>query len=144
MKRSFPVLLAILVIVLSTLACNFGSKPAGVSNIRMTTDDTGDTTTTVYAPTDSFFFYFDANKIEPGTLFESRWYVLDYEKQDPTLPFKTSTYSYEEGNSRIYFQLSAGMEWPVSPYRVELYMNDEKIGEVMFEVKAIEEAVPAE
>lgn len=134
MKKVFPVLLATLVLVLSTLACSFTSKP-GVSNIRMATDSTGDTSTIVYAPTDSFFFFFDVNKIEPGTAFESRWYILNYEGQDPNTPFKTSTYSYEEGNPKIYFQLSSDIAWPVSPYRVELYMNGEKVGEVPFDVK---------
>jgi len=134
MKRSLPVLLALLALVVSTLACSLGGEP-GVSNVRMATDDTGDTATTVYAPTDPFFVFFDVNAIEPGTSFESRWYVLNYEGQDPNTPFKTIDYSYEEGNTMIYFQLTSDTEWPVSAYRVEIYMAGAKVGEQQFDVK---------
>jgi len=134
MKRSFPILLAVLALVFSTLACNFGGEP-GVSNVRMTTDDTGDTVITAYATTDPFFVFFDVNAIEPGTAFESRWYVLNYEGQDPNTPFKTIEYSYEAGNTKIYFQLTSDVEWPVSTYRVEIYMNGVKAGEQQFDVQ---------
>ena len=134
MKKLFPVLLALFALVLSMLACNIGGTP-GASNIRMATDDTGDTATTVYAPADDFFVFFDVNAIEPGTAFESRWYVLNYEGQDPNEPFKTIAYSYEEGNTLIYFQLTSDVEWPVSTYRVEIYMNGVKVGEQQFDVQ---------
>ena len=134
MKKLFPVLLAVLMLISSTLACSLGGEP-GASNIRMATDDTGGTATTVYAPTDAFFVFFDVNAIEPGTAFESRWYVLNYEGQDPNEPFKTIAYSYEEGNTLIYFQLTSDVEWPVSTYRVEIYMNGVKVGEQQFDVQ---------
>ncbi len=134
MKKSFPVLLALLALVFSILACNFGAQP-GVSNVRMATDDTGDTATTEYAPSDAFYVFFDVSQIDPGTKFESRWYVLNYEGEDPNTPFKTIEYSYEEGNRMIYFQLTSSTDWPVSAYRVEIYMNAEKVGEASFDVK---------
>jgi hypothetical protein len=134
MKKLVPVLLAVLALVFSVMACNVGGEP-GVSNVRMATDDTGDTATTEYATTDPFYVFFDVNQIEPGTSFESRWYVLNYEGQDPNTPFKTIEYSYEEGNRMIYFQLTSDVEWPVSAYRVEIYMNGVKSGEVQFDVK---------
>jgi hypothetical protein len=134
MKKLFPVLLAVLALALATLACNVGGEP-GVSNVRMATDDTGDSTTTVYAPADPFFVFFDVNAIEPGTSFESRWYVLNLDGQDPNTPFKTIEYAYEEGNRMIYFQLTSDVEWPVSTYRVEIYMNGAKVGEQQFDVQ---------
>ncbi|MFT3895655.1 MAG: hypothetical protein QM730_28885 [Anaerolineales bacterium] len=134
MKKLFPVLLAMLALALATLACNVGGEP-GVSNVRMTTDDTGDTATTTYASTDPFFVFFDVNAIEAGTSFESRWYALNVEGQDPNTPFKTIEYAYKEGNRKIYFQLTTDVEWPVSTYRVEIYMNGEKVGEQQFDVQ---------
>jgi hypothetical protein len=134
MRKSFPVLLALLALVVSTLACSLGGEP-GVSNVRMATDESGDTATTVYAPSDAFFVFFDVNAIEPGTMFESRWYVLNLEGQDPNTPFKTIEYPYEEGNRMIYFQLTSDAEWPASTYRVEIYMDGVKSGEAQFEVQ---------
>ncbi len=134
MKKLFPVLLAMLALVSSMLACNLGGEP-GVSNIRMATDDTGNTATTVYSPSDAFFIFFDVNAIEPGTQFESRWFILDYEGEDPNTPFKTINYSYEKGTTQIYFQLTSDVDWPASRYRVEVYMNGVKSGEQQFEVK---------
>ena len=134
MRKSFPVLLALLALVVSTLACSLGGEP-GVSNIRMATDESGDTATSVYAPTDAFFVFFDVNAIEAGTVFESRWYVLNFEGQDANTPFKTIEYPYEEGNRMIYFQLTSDAEWPVSAYRVEIYMDGVKSGEATFDVQ---------
>jgi len=134
MKKLFPVLLAALALIASSLACSLGGEP-GASNFRMTTDDTANTTTTVYSPTDAFFVFFDVNAIEPGTQFEARWYILDYEGEDPNTPFKTIDYAYEEGITKLYFQLTSDAEWPASRYRVEIYMSGVKVGEQQFSVE---------
>ena len=133
-KKLLPVLFAVLALVISILACNFGGEP-GASNFYMATDESGETKTTVYSSTDEFFVFFDVSAIEPGTQFEARWYILDYEGEDPNSPFETINYAYEEGTSQIYFQLTSDSEWPASRYRVEVFMNDAKAGEQQFTVE---------
>ena len=133
-KKLAPVLFAVFALVFSTLACSLGGEP-GVSNIRMATDDTGDTTTTSYSPSQDFYVFFDANSIETGTPFQGRWYALDIEGEDPNTPFSTIDYNLEDGVTSVYFQLFSDTEWPVGTYRVEIYMDGAKVGETQFSVQ---------
>jgi hypothetical protein len=133
-KKVFPVLFAVVALIISTLACSFGSEP-GVSNIRMTTDDSGETSTTSYPPTDDFYVFFDVSGMDVGTPFEGRWFALNIEGEDPNTPFSTIEYNLEDGVGQVYFQLYSDVDWPVGNYRVDIYMNGEKVGEQEFSVQ---------
>ncbi len=123
MRNRLFVLLAVSALVASTLACAVLGGEPGVSNVRMTTDVSGETATTVYSPSDDFFVFFDVSAVETGTPFEVRWYALDIEGEDPNTPFQTLSYNLEEGATAVYFQLYSDVEWPVGTYRAEIYMN---------------------
>lgn len=133
-KRLYPVLCAVLVLILASLACGAPATP-GASNFYMARDVDGNDKTTVFAPTNDFFVFFDVNNIEPGTQFQSRWYALDLPEQDPNTPFQTIDYTYEEGVGNIYFQLTNSEGWPPGNYKVEIYMSGAKIGEQTFSVQ---------
>ena len=135
-KKLYPILLAVIALVVASLACSFGApaEPTA-SNFYMATDQEGNNRTTVFSSTDDFFVHFDVAGIEVGTPFQSRWYVLDVEGQDPNTPFQTIDYAYEEGIGNIYFQLTNADGWPVGNYKVEIYMNGTKVGEQLFSVQ---------
>jgi len=134
-KRSLLIVLfAVAALVLSSLACSFGGAP-GVSNVRMATDSTGDTNTSTYSPSDDFYVFFDVNSVEVGTLFESHWYALDIDGEDPNTPFSTIEYNLEDGVDKVYFQLYTTGLWPEGTYRVEIYMAGENVGEAQFSVR---------
>lgn len=133
-KNTISVLLAVFALIVSSLACNLGGEP-GVSNIHMSTDETGEITVSSYSPTDDFYVYFDVNLVDVGTPFEGRWYALDIEGEDPSTPFSTIDYNLEEGVGSVYFQLFNDIEWPVGTYRVEVYMDGAKVGEQQFSVQ---------
>ena len=134
--KSNPVWIALLLLVLASLACNVAS-PAGpsASNFYMSKDQDGEQRTTVFAPTDDFYVQFDVSGIEAGTNFQSRWYALDVEGQDPNTPFQAIDYPYEDNIGHVYFQLTNADAWPVGSYKVEVYMNDTKVGEQTFTVQ---------
>jgi hypothetical protein len=142
-KKLYSVLCAVIAVLVASLACN-AVAPAtptptpfisGVSNIYMATDVQGTNQTTVFSPNDDFYVFFDVTGVDVGTNFQSRWYGLDIEGQDPNEPFQTIDYAYEEGKSNIYFQLTNSEGWPVGNYKVEIYMNDVKVGEQLFSVQ---------
>ena len=135
-KKLYPILFAFIALVVASLACSFGApaEPTA-SNFYMATDQEGNNRTTVFSSTDDFFVHFDVGGIEVGTPFQSRWYVLDVEGQDPNTPFQTIDYAYEEGIGNIYFQLTNADGWPVGSYKVEIYMNGTKVGEQLFSVQ---------
>jgi hypothetical protein len=130
------VLWAIVVILVASLACNAGaSATPGATNFYMATDEAGTNRTNVFSPNDDIYVFFDVNDVEPGTNFESRWYALNIEGEDPNTPFQTIDYDYEEGIGNIYFQLTNDQGWPVGNYKVEVYMNGTEVGEQEFSVQ---------
>jgi hypothetical protein len=135
-KKLYAVLCAVMVVFIASLACNVGAPATpGASNFYMATDQEGTNRTTVFSPTDDFYVFFDVAGVDTGTNFQSRWYALDIEGEDPNVPFQTIDYAYEENISNIYFQLTNAEGWPVGNYKVEIYMNDVKVGEQQFSVQ---------
>jgi len=134
-NRSYILLSAIVVLILASLACSALSTEPEASGFYMANDSEGDNQTSVFTSTDAFFVFFDVRNIEVGTVFESRWYALNVEGQDADEAFQSVDYAYEEGVSSVYFQLTPDTAWPESNYRVEIYMDDVKIGEQSFSVQ---------
>ena len=133
--RLHHILFAVVAVLIASLACNAISPTPGASNFYMATDSEGTNRTTVFSPTDDFFIFFEVAGIEVGTKFQSRWYALDIEGVDPSTPVQTIDYVSEPNIRSIYFQLSPLDSWSPGNYKVEIYMNDVKIGEQQFSVQ---------
>ena len=134
-KNLLPVLYALIVLLLASLACSVGNTTPSATNFYMATDEAGTNKTTNFSPNDDFYVFFDVANIEPGTNFQSRWYAVNVEGQDPNTPFQTIDYTYEEGIGNIYFQLTNDQGWPAGSYKVEVYMEGTKVGEQTFSVQ---------
>ena len=126
---------ALTLILLATLACNAVNPTPGASDFYMAKDSEGTNRTDVFSPEDDFFVHFNVSGIEAGTNFQSRWYVVDLEGQDPNTPIQTIDYAYQDGIGKIYFQLTGNEPWPPANYKVEVYMNEVKVGEQQFSVQ---------
>jgi hypothetical protein len=131
----YHILCAVVLTLVATLACNAINPTPGASNMYMSTDADGTNRTNVFSPEDDFFVHFDVSGVESGTNFQARWYVLDLEGQDPNVPIQTIDYSYEQGIRNIYFQLTGSEPWPPASFKVEVYMDDIKVGEQQFSVQ---------
>lgn len=136
-QRRFALILAMFTLLLAMLACAGIETTPTVSNIRMTTDDTGKTPTSTYAPGADFYVFADLAGLQAGSLIQSKWYAVDAEGVEANLEINTSDYSYESGISYVYFQLSTtdGGDWPPGSYRVELLLDGTKVGEQGFTVR---------
>ena len=77
-KNLSAILVAVIVLVSASLACNALSAPTpGASNFYMATDQEGNNRTNDFSHGDDFYVFFDVAGIEIGTNFQSRWYALD-------------------------------------------------------------------
>jgi hypothetical protein len=135
--KRFAVLAAAVANLALILACAGVSTTPTVSNVRMTTDDTGETPTSSYAPDQEFYVFADLEGLQVGQVVRARWYAVDAEGVEPNLELNASDYPYEAGVSYLYFQLGTpdGGDWPAGSYRVELYLEDSKVGEQGFSVR---------
>ncbi len=128
--------IALIAILAAALACSNLPLPPTVANIRMSTDETGATATSTYTPSQPFFVYMDLSGLNTGNVVEARWYAVNAQGVDPNLEINRSDYSYEAGKEHVYFQLNpSGNDWPTGSYRVEVYLDSTKVGELAFTVQ---------
>ena len=125
MKNKFVVLLAVLALVVSSLACAFGNTELGLTNLRMAFDQDGENPTTTFSPTDVFYAVADLANAPQGTVVEAKWTAVNATDTEPNLEFQTQTLDITEESfsGTIYFQLSNDEGWPTGQYKVDLYLN---------------------
>ena len=125
MKNKYVVLLAVLALVASSLACALGSTELGLTNLRMAFDQDGNSPTTTFAPTDVFYAVADLANAPQGTKVEAKWTAVNAADTEPNLEFQTQTLDITEETftGTIYFQLSNDDGWPTGQYKVDLYLN---------------------
>lgn len=135
--KKYSILLAGIALIIATLACNALSPKPSVSNLRMATDQTGSTVTTSYAPGDAFYVFADLSGIKTGSVVEAKWYAVNATGVNTNSEINTSDYTYEPGISYVYFKLTTndGSDWPSGSYKVEIYLDGTKTGEVGFNVQ---------
>ncbi len=135
--RAASITLASTVILAAILACNAVAAKPTISNIRMTKDQAGKTTTTTYAPGEAFYMYADLSGLSKGSLLEAKWYAVNAQGLTPNSMINSSTYTYESGVATVYFQLTTSdrSDWPTGTYMVELYLDGTKVGSQSFTVQ---------
>lgn len=125
MKNKFVLLLAVLALVVSSLACAFGNTELGLTNLRMAFDEDGNNPTTTFSTTDVFYAVADLANAPQGTQVEARWTAVNAADTEPNLEFQTQTLDITEESfsGTIYFQLSNDDGWPTGQYKVDLYLD---------------------
>jgi len=125
MKNKFVVLLAVLSLFVSSLACALGSTELGLTNLRMAFDEDGENVTTTFSPTDIFYAVADLANAPQGTQVEAKWTAVNAADTEPNLEFQTQTLDITEETftGTIYFQLSNDEGWPTGQYKVDLYLD---------------------
>lgn len=135
-KSQIAILLVLLALVASTLACGT-SAPAGVSNLALSTDKEGTNKTTTFAPTDTIYLTADFNQVDKGASFDIKWYALNITGQDATTPFLTSNYVYDgSAANKLYASAnSTSGGFPAGQYKVEVDLNGTKVAEQDFTIQ---------
>jgi hypothetical protein len=121
--------------MLSSLACEASATTANISNAHMAVDEADSAETTVYAPDAlSFFCYYDLNNAPEETVVKGVWTLISAEGYDPNQEIDSAEVT--GGDNTYYFALDRGAEpWPVGQYKIDLYLNDELVETVNFDVQ---------
>ena len=138
MNKKLPVLLAVLALIASSLACvALGGDPA-LSNTRTALDQDGNQTTSVFSPSDTIYVVNDLANGVKGNLVSSSWYAADVEGVDPNFLIDTVEYTVVDetfnGTVHFYFEPPEG-GWPTGTYRVEVFFNGVASATVEFTVQ---------
>ncbi len=122
--KKISVILAVLALVISTLACATFSGEPSLTNPRMSTDSDGVNTTTAYSSNDIFYAVADLSNVQTGSVVDAKWYLVSAADYDPgEIESSTLTIDDQQLYSYVSFELSSDESWPVGEYKVELYLN---------------------
>jgi hypothetical protein len=134
-NKLFFAALAVLALVFSSLACEASASTANISNAHMAEDEADSAQTTVYAPdAPAFYCFYDLNNAPDDTVVKGVWTLISAEGYDPNQEIDSAEVT--GGDETYYFSLGGTEEpWPVGQYKVDLYLNDELVQTVNFDVK---------
>jgi hypothetical protein len=141
MEKKSPVFLALLALLIATLACSFVTgDTTGVSmeNLHMAFDEDGNNPTAVFAPSDVFYVVGDLNNAPAGTVVNAQWLAVQiegYEADELIYEQTISDFTEENFTGTIYFELSSDSGWPVGEYTVVVYLDGTFVDSVPFSVQ---------
>ncbi len=141
MDKKLPIVFALFVLLIATLACNFvtgGPRETSLENLRMAFDEDGNDLTTVFAPSDVFYAVGDLKNAPAGTIVDAKWLAVQiegYESGELIYEQTIDDFTEENFTGTIYFQLSNDIGWSVGEYKVDVYLNGSFVGSVPFSVQ---------
>lgn len=135
MKRFLVFGAAIAMLVLVALACNFSASTANISNAHMSLDEFDSQSVAAYAlDAQTFYCYFDLNNAPDDTVVKGVWTLVSADGFDSNQEIDSAEIT--GGDNTYYFSLDRASDpWPVGQYKIDLYLNDQLVQTVNFEVK---------
>jgi len=141
MKSKYPALVAMLAVLIATLACSFGLggvEGASLENLHMAFDQDGNNPTTVFSPSDVFYVVGDLNNAPAGTVVEAQWRAVQiegYEADELIYEQTINDFTEESFTGTIYFQLSNDTGWPAGDYKADVYLDGNFVESAPFRVQ---------
>jgi len=158
-KNKFVVLFTVLALVLASLACNavtgggndvnvnnndsgndnngFSFTTANIQDAHMARDFDDTDRTNVFSPSDEYFYCFFSLKNAPDTtVVRGEWILVSADGFDSNSSIDEGDIT--SGDGALYFSLqrSASVDaWPVGQYKVDLYVDDNLVQTLNFEVR---------
>jgi hypothetical protein len=121
MKPKFSILLAVLALIASTLACAVGGE-LSLTNARMSFDSDGKDVTTMFSSTDTIYAVADLDNAPAGTKVDAKWIAADVSGEEPNSVFQETNYVTDTDDFAgiVYFELTNESGWPAGSYKVEV------------------------
>ena len=131
--KKFPMLLALMALILSTLACEFSASTANISDAWMSADEDGAERVTAFAQDAVFYAQVDLQNAPDDTTLKAVWIAVEVQDTEPN--FVINETELATGDGLVHFTLSNDNLWPTGKYKVDLYINGELASTLEFEVR---------
>jgi hypothetical protein len=118
--------LAVLALVISTLACSFRASEPTLSNVHTAKDENGIQATSIFSATDTIYVVGDISNGKQGNVASSRWLVSNVEGYDAGYEIDSVDFILDKDQSsysvNFYFEPPVA-GWPAGAYKVEVSFN---------------------
>lgn len=133
-KGIVRIVLAVMVLVLATVACDFSATTANIRDAYTARDNAGSDRTTVFSQSDVFYCLVEVANAPEETTVKVIWYAVNVENTEPNLLI--DEYEVTTGDATLPFNLvnNTGL-WPRGSYKAEIYLNGTLDRTLDFEVQ---------
>jgi len=131
--KKFPMLLALTVLFLSALACEFNASTANISDAWMSTDEDGTERVTAFAQDATFYAQVDLQNAPDDTALKAVWTAVEVQDTEPN--FVINETEFTTGSGQVHFTLSNDNLWPTGKYKVDIYMDGQLAKTLEYEVR---------
>lgn len=132
-RYKFQSFVAIAMLVMATLACDFSASTANIKDAKLARDYDGTQPTTVFAGNETFYLIVDLANAPDDTKVKAAWTAVEVEGVAPDTFI--DEYELTSGSATLHFELSNDQLWPTGKYKVDIYLNDELDQTLEFEVQ---------
>lgn len=122
-----------LIFLLMLVACG-GTAAPQISSTILSKEESGGRSTTVFAPTDTFYLIAEVDGPE-NTRVKATWTAVNAENVDPNYLIDEVEQTFS-GSNTLTFDLVGNSIWPVGEYKVDLTLNGEPNQSLTFRVQA--------
>jgi hypothetical protein len=131
--NKLPILLAILALTISALACGGSISSANIGDAWLSTDAEGSNRTTVFSQNDTMNLFIDLKNAPDDTEVKVSWIAVNADGVDQNHVINESNYT--SGDGTVHFDLSNDNLWPVGSYKADVYLNGKLDRSLTFEVQ---------
>lgn len=131
--KKFPMFLALIVLFLSALACEFSASTANISDAWMSSDEDGTQRVMAFAQDAVFYVQVDLQNAPDDTTLKAVWTAVEAQDTEPGLVITETEFT--TGDGLVHFTLSNDNLWPIGKYKVDIYLNNQLTNTVEFEVQ---------
>lgn len=132
-QRKFLIFIGLMMLVLSTVACEFSASTANIGDAWLSDSEDGGTRVTTFAQDAVFYAFVDLKNAPEDTTLKAVWIAVDVEGVEPN--FVINETQFTSGSNVVTFDLSNNNLWPLGRYRVEIYLNGTLDKTLDFEVR---------
>lgn len=132
-RYKFQSFVAIAMLVMATLACDFSASTANIKDAKLARDYDGTQPTTVFAGNETFYLIVELANAPDDTKVKAAWTAVEVEGVAPDTFI--DEYELTSGSATLHFELSNDQLWPTGKYKVDIYLNDELDQTLEFEVQ---------
>lgn len=132
-KNRIAILAFLMVLAISALACEFSASTANIASAKLSADETGSPTTTVFTADQTFYCVVTLANAPDDTTLKAVWTAVDVEGEEPNTAIGEKELT--GGGNPYVFNASVDGSWPIGTYKVDLYLNDKLDRTLEFEVQ---------
>lgn len=131
--NKLSIILALLVLILASLACEFNASTANIADAWLSADEAGDQRVTSYSQDAIFYAQVDLQNAPDDTVLKAVWIAVEAQDTEPNLVITETEFT--TGSGVVNFNLTNDNLWPTGKYKVDIYMNGTLSKTLEFEVQ---------